>query len=193
MTPQGEQVLVLNRSWMAIATTTTQRALSLVFRGHARIVDPDTFECLKWEGWLAGHSEPAGTGGPRPGTILTPRLRIELPGVITLATYGGVPSRNLPFSRRALMRRDQHTCQYCGLMPGSRHLTIDHVHPRSRGGPTDWMNCVIACVQCNVRKGDRTPEEAGAPLRRRPYRPTFLDGFRIGADVPEQWARFVKA
>jgi 5-methylcytosine-specific restriction endonuclease McrA len=191
--PEIEQVLVLNKSWMAIATTAPMRALSLAYRGHARFVDSTTYEVFDWDNWLLAHNRPVsdGDGGHVPGWVRTPRMLIRLPHVITLATYGGVPTRTLPFSRRLLYRRDDHKCQYCGHAPGTRQLTIDHVMPRSRGGPTDWLNCVVACVQCNVRKGARTPEEAGIPLTRKPYRPSILEGFRVGGRVPDAWAKFI--
>lgn len=193
MSESGEQILVLNKSWMAIATTTTMRAFSLVYRQHARIVDATNYELHTWDSWVAAHSKPIDGPGHEVGWIRTPRIKIKLPTVITLATYGGVPSRSLPFSRRSLYKRDGHACQYCGCNPGTRNLTIDHVMPRSRGGPTDWLNCVVACVQCNVRKGNRTPEESGTPLKRAPYRPSILEGFRIGGLVPEPWAKFLPA
>jgi 5-methylcytosine-specific restriction endonuclease McrA len=195
MTDIGDQILVLNKSWMAIATTTHMRAFSLVYREHARIVDATSFELHTWDSWVSAHSKALGDGEPchEAGWIRTPRMKIRLPSVITLATYGGVPARSLPFSRRSLYKRDGHACQYCGLNPGTRNLTIDHVMPRSRGGQTDWLNCVVACVQCNVRKGNRTPEESGSPLRRAPYRPSILEGFRICGKVPEPWAKFLPA
>lgn len=190
---QGEQVLVLNKSWVAIATTTVKRAMSLVFRHHARIVDPDSFEVLDWDRWVSERSLPIdGLVVPEVGYIHTVSLRIPQPYVITLATYGGVPSLHVPYSRRALFRRDNNTCQYCGVVPGTKRLTIDHVMPRSRGGGTDWLNCVVACMRCNIRKGNRTPEECGQALRRPPFRPSFVDGLFEGEDVPERWRSFVR-
>lgn len=73
-----------------------------------------------------------------------------------------------PVNRREVLRRDRHSCQYCG---NSKHLTLDHVIPRSRGGQHTWNNVVAACEQCNSKKGDRTPQEAGMHLRTKPKAP----------------------
>jgi 5-methylcytosine-specific restriction endonuclease McrA len=85
--------------------------------------------------------------------------------------YDGMPRRNVPFSRRNLYRRDKFTCQYCGNRPGSEELTIDHIVPRSLGGRTSWSNCVLACVECNKRKANRSPREASMHLRKQPKIP----------------------
>jgi len=51
------------------------------------------------------------------------------------------------------------------------------VIPRSRGGTHTWENVVAACRRCNAKKENRTPQEAGFHLARRPFAPT--DGFRL--------------
>ena len=73
------------------------------------------------------------------------------------------------YSREGVLRRDRQQCAYCGRRTAT---TMDHVMPRSRGGATSWLNAVAACVPCNARKGDRTPDEAGMPLLWHPYVPT---------------------
>ncbi len=83
-----------------------------------------------------------------------------------LDSYDRLPSAAVSFSRRNLFKRDHWTCQYCGLQPGGDELTIDHMVPRSQGGTSTWENCVLACVTCNKRKADRTPQQAGLKLRR---------------------------
>ena len=98
------------------------------------------------------------------------------------------------FCRTKLMRRDRHCCAYCGLTFAGRDLTVDHILPQSRGGRDGWMSCVIACGSCNLRKADRTPDEAGMPLLFLPYVPSrfeafLLEGRRIRADVHEWLAR----
>ena len=90
-----------------------------------------------------------------------------------LAAYDGFPQRTVAFSRRNLYRRDRFRCQYCGCKPGTEELTIDHVIPRSRGGRSNWQNCVLACVECNKRKSNRLPHEAGIHLRRPPQVPRW--------------------
>ena len=93
-------------------------------------------------------------------------------------------------TKAKLLRRDRCTCAYCGEVFPDKDLQAEHVVPDSRGGPYSWMNLVTACGPCNLRKGSRTPEEAGMPLVYLPYVPSrfesfLLDGRRIRADVHE--------
>lgn len=71
-------------------------------------------------------------------------------------------------NRREILRRDKHTCQYCGA---TKQLTLDHVIPISKGGRHSWDNIVTACEWCNNHKGDRTPQQAGMRLRIPPKTP----------------------
>ncbi len=80
-------------------------------------------------------------------------------------------SGRLPCSLANVLRRDGHACAYCGREASTR----DHIVPRSRGGPTSWLNLVAACVACNSNKRDRTPEQAGLHLRVQPFVPTAAD------------------
>ncbi len=91
-------------------------------------------------------------------------------------------------SKHRLLRRDRHTCAYCGLQHAERDLQVEHILPASRGGGDGWMNLVTACAGCNGRKADRTPDEAGMPLLYLPYVPSryeafLLEGRRIRGDV----------
>ena len=93
-------------------------------------------------------------------------------------------------TKAKLLRRDRHTCAYCGDHFGERDLQAEHIVPDSRGGAYSWMNLVTACAPCNGRKGNRTPEEARMPLLYLPYVPTrfeafLLEGRRIRADVQD--------
>ena len=111
-----------------------------------------------------------GPGSRRPGApcIRSARARLRVPEVVCLTRYDRLPATAVTFSRRNVARRDHHTCQYCGAQPGGEAITIDHVVPRSQGGASSWTNCVAACVACNARKADRTPEQAGMHLRQPP-------------------------
>lgn len=180
------QVLVLNASWTAIATTTVRHAISLACTGAARIIEPESYTVHAFEEWVVHEPE---DDAP---CVRTVSRRIRAPEVVLLSHYGGVPQRTVAFSRRNLLRRDGATCQYCGKRPDLRELTIDHVVPRARGGGTSWHNCVIACVTCNRRKGSRRPEDVGLALRRPPSEPEWAPGL----DAPPQrlrdvWRRFV--
>jgi 5-methylcytosine-specific restriction endonuclease McrA len=90
--------------------------------------------------------------------------------------------------------RDRNTCQFCGAVFPSSELTLDHVVPRSRGGRSSWENLVACCYRCNNSKGDRTPEEAGLKLARRP-RPFTLHTsrqlMRLIGHRDERWRKYL--
>jgi 5-methylcytosine-specific restriction endonuclease McrA len=162
----GERTLVLNRSWLAITTTTVRRAVCLLYQDSAHAICPRTYEVHDFDSWLS--LEVNGDA-----CIRTVVRRVRVPEIIVLKAYDGLPQRTVAFSRRNLYRRDQFTCQYCGRRPGSVALTIDHVVPRSMGGRTTWENCVLACVECNKRKANRTAAEAGMRLKGLPRAPQW--------------------
>ena len=90
-----------------------------------------------------------------------------------------------------VLRRDGHRCQYCG---SAERLTLDHVLPRSRGGKDAWENLVAACTPCNNKKSNRTPEEAGMPLARRPFRPSHVMYMRdLVGTLDETWKPYLYA
>jgi 5-methylcytosine-specific restriction endonuclease McrA len=180
----GEPTLVLNRSWLAITTTTVRRALSLLFQDSAHVICPRTYEIHDFLSWAALEVN----GDP---FIRTVRRPLRLPEVIVLRRYDALPSRTVAFSRKNLYRRDAFTCQYCGDRPGGEELTIDHVIPRSRGGRTSWENCVLACVECNKRKANRPPEEAGMHLVRQPSAPQWSWDVELGPSRRDSWERFL--
>jgi 5-methylcytosine-specific restriction endonuclease McrA len=124
--------------------------------------------------------------------ISTVSLRIKVPEVIVLTRYGGIPAKAINFSRRNLYRRDHFTCQYCGSRPGQQELSIDHVVPRSRGGLSTWENCVLACMRCNRRKGNRLLKETGLVLRTKPVKPRWTPTLEIPMGrFRQSWERFV--
>jgi 5-methylcytosine-specific restriction endonuclease McrA len=178
--------LVLNRSWVAIATTPVRHALSLVFTGAAHAIQTETFETHDFRTWSRLEIP---DGEP---SVKTVREELRVPEVIVLRHFGGIPRQVLPFTRRNLVRRDRSTCQYCGNKPGTAELSIDHVMPRSRGGETSWENCVLACVYCNRRKGSKLVHDAGMRLLRKPVAPQWSPIFEVaGAQTRDAWKRFV--
>jgi 5-methylcytosine-specific restriction endonuclease McrA len=117
-------------------------------------------------------------------------MSIPFPSIVRLSVYVRVPFKKIILSRKNILRRDGHRCQFCGR--GDVPLTVDHVVPLSRGGEDAWENLVSACVSCNNKKGDRTPEEAYMPLSRRPMRPnhvTFISHF-VGR-MDERWKPYL--
>ena len=114
-----------------------------------------------------------------------------VPLVIRLTTYVRVPRRNpsARISRRAVFARDRHRCQYCG---SPRHLTVDHVVPRSKGGPDTWDNLVTSCAPCNRKKGDRPAHLAGLRLTRPPRPPGPAAFVLLHVDhVHESWRPYL--
>ena len=137
-------VLVLNASYEPIHVCVARRALVLMFKGVAQPEEEMT-ELL--------HSASAA---------------INVPSVIRLLDYRRIPRQTHSLSRKNILARDAHTCQYCNRRCAVGELTLDHVLPRSRGGASSWENLVAACRRCNNFKGIRLPEEASMKLRKRP-------------------------
>ena len=103
--------------------------------------------------------------------------KMPIPLVIKLIKVIRMIYRNrVPYSKRNIMTRDNHTCVYCGSRD---ELTIDHMTPSSRGGKTNFENCVTSCRPCNNKKNDRTPNEAKMFIQKRPYAPTISEFFRL--------------
>lgn len=181
-------VLILNRSWTAVHIASVRRAMSLLYIGAANAVHPKDYSLHDFDAWLVLSSN--GMGGRY---VHTPSLRIRVPEVVVLKGFNGFIRREVRFSRQSIFERDNHTCQYCGTQLPKSQLTIDHVVPQSRKGADTWENLTVACVPCNVRKGNRTPDEAGMRLLRPPSKPAWVPNF--GKRVPEYqlevWRRFV--
>ena len=163
----SERTLVLNRAWIPVHVTTVRHALVMLFHRSALAVCPQTYETRDFASWVKSPVPEHGR------TVRTVRYEIPAPEVILLSTYDRLPRTSVPFSRRNLCRRDQQRCQYCGRRQAADSLTIDHIIPRSQGGSTNWLNCVLACPACNRKKGGRTPDQAGMRLITAPVRPDW--------------------
>ena len=177
--------LVLNRNWQPVGVATVSRSLTLVWNDTARVVDPHDFQQYSWADWSRI------TPGGDELFIQAVSQRLRVPEVIVLRHYDRVHTSVVTFSRRNIYKRDRYTCQYCGAQPGSEELTVDHVNPRSAGGVSTWENCVLACVGCNKRKADRTPEQAGMPLRKIPVRPMWRPLYATRDVRIDSWTRFI--
>ena len=162
------QVLVLNASYEPLNITSWRRATVMLLKGKAEGLEHATDQLL------------------RPG--------LNRPTVIRLRQFVRVPFRPLPLTRRNVFHRDGHRCQYCGC--SSERLSIDHILPRSRGGPHSWDNVTTACLRCNVHKGNRTPREAGMVLLQPPRRPLsgplFEAQRQMARGQHREWAKYVQ-
>jgi 5-methylcytosine-specific restriction endonuclease McrA len=160
------QVLVLNSTYEPVNVCSTRRAVVLLLKEKAEVIERGT------------------------GLIRSEREAFVAPVVIRLRSYVRLPrAANRRLSRRAILARDGFRCQYCG---STRHLTIDHVVPRSRGGLDSWENVVTSCAPCNVRKGACLPSEVGMSPSRKP-RPPLPGDFVLASNriVPEAWLPYL--
>lgn len=182
----SSNVLVLNRSFMPIHITSVRRALCLLYRGLAKVVDRQ-YELFDFESWaalsVAVHEEKIGMIN---GAIRVPR-------VILLHFYDRLPRRPVKFSRLNIYLRDENTCQYCGKRYSRSELNLDHIVPVSLGGKTDWENVVCSCTRCNIKKGGRLPDAAGMTLLKKPTKPHWSFFFRLLTKPVhyEEWKPFL--
>jgi 5-methylcytosine-specific restriction endonuclease McrA len=182
-------VLVLNRNLSPVQVTTVKRAIVLLYGGVALALDEvgDSYDFEIWRGLpLRDDDDGIAIVG---GALRAPR-------VVHLLRYDRTPRVTVRLTRRNLMFRDAHQCQYCGRRPPLRDLNIDHVLPRSRGGDDTWENLVTACRPCNLKKGWKTPDEANMRLARRPFRPkwTMTAQILLGSGWKfKEWDQFLKA
>ena len=163
-------VLVLNATFEPINITAVRRALVLLIKGVAQAEETN-------------HAE-----------VHSASRAVAVPSVIRLLSYRHIPQQSRALSRKNILLRDRNTCQFCGSIFAASDLTLDHVMPRSRGGRSSWENLVACCYTCNNRKGDRTPEEAGLTLQRRP-RPFTLHTsrqlMRLMGHRDEKWRKYL--
>jgi 5-methylcytosine-specific restriction endonuclease McrA len=162
------KALVLNATYEPLSVVSCRRALVLVWRERATVV------AVREEIWYSSdHS-------------------FVVPSVVKLNYYVKVPfQRSVPLTRRAVFGRDGNLCQYCGATAES----LDHVVPRSRGGPHTWDNVVACCRRCNVKKGNRLPNEVGLALASVPRFPRRFGWVYTssGYRVDPSWKPFLLA
>jgi len=168
-------VLLLNASYEPLAVVTRRRAVSLLMRGRVEAACEDVTEVQGCNGVL------------------------QIPVVIRLRYYVNVPQRGATWSRKAVLRRDAFTCAYCGVRAGDERrgrvltqqdFTLDHILPVSRGGKNSWGNTVCACFECNQRKANRLPHEAGMHLRWEPKTPR-TNYLVVGGEIPKAWRAYL--
>jgi len=113
----------------------------------------------------------------------------KMPAVVRLINMFRRPRKRIRYRKQNVFARDRWTCAFCGAKKNASELTVDHVVPRAQGGKTEWSNVVTACAPCNLRKADRTPQQAGMKLRYKPYQPDWVPvlSFQVKAELPEVW------
>lgn len=163
-----EAVIVLNAGYEFIGLVSWQRAMTLLFNGKVEVVKESD------------------------RVVRTVSRSFRIPAVIRLIKFiRQIYRREVPYSRKNILIRDGHECQYCGREFSAGDLTIDHVVPKVQSGGNDWTNVVACCRSCNIAKGGRTPRQAGMHLVRKPFKPTIMEFInlylrrRFGVDLAE--------
>ena len=166
-------VLVLNKHYMAVRIVRARRAFSLLFRELAEVVsfEEGVYSNYNFQSWcevseFKRNFEPDGHDW-----VSTVSFYIAVPRIIRLLFYDHLPRNEVRFNRRNIFARDKNSCQYCGKRYPTSELSLDHVIPKSIGGKSAWDNIVCACTKCNVKKGGRTPRQAGLKLIQKPVKP----------------------
>jgi 5-methylcytosine-specific restriction endonuclease McrA len=165
--PDSGRVLVLNATYEPINVCSVRRAVVLLLKEKAELLERGRWEL---------HSE---------------NTTFARPAVIRLIAYVHVPRdvHQRKITRRAVFARDGWTCQYCG---SRANLTVDHVIPRSKGGSSSWDNIVASCAPCNRRKGDRLPRQAGMHPRRIPRIPRAEVFIHVASPtIPAAWRQYL--
>jgi 5-methylcytosine-specific restriction endonuclease McrA len=161
-------VLVLNLDYQPLNVCNVRRAVVLLDKQKAVVIEQN------------GH------------IVTSERRSIVTPSVIRLAYHIKRPRPVLKMTRKEVLVRDDHTCQYCGKR--GHDLTLDHVIPRHRGGQHIWENVVAACKGCNHKKGGRTLQESHMALARPPFRPPSTPSYLFSSYIragERKWFKFL--
>lgn len=166
----NEQTLVLDQSYAPIGVVSWQDALTMLFTDKVEVVSEHD------------------------GFVRSQLLVIKIPSVVRLLHAFRRHKKPVKFSRINVYARDGYKCLYCAEKFSMSNLTYDHVVPRAQGGKTEWKNIATCCVNCNSRKGCRTPEQAGMKLRKQPTQPTRVPVMVLElsrSNVPEAWRDYL--
>jgi 5-methylcytosine-specific restriction endonuclease McrA len=165
-----QRTLLLNATFEPLAVVSWRKAVTLMFLEKVEVIKEYDRE------------------------IKSISTRIRLPSVIRLLRFVRNNHMSARFTRKNVFLRDNYTCQYCGVRFEPKHLTCDHLVPKSRGGITEWTNIITSCIYCNLRKGDKLPDEADMYPRKKPTRPSGFHVLMLNLGVtalPDYWKDYV--
>lgn len=165
-----EQVLLLNITYEPLRIINWKKAITLLLLNKVEVLEEYGRE------------------------IHSVSFTVRLPSVVRLLRMVKKPKSSVRFSRQNIYARDRYHCQYCGSEFHPEDLTYDHVIPKSRGGKTEWRNIVTCCIECNRKKGGRTPSEAEMTILRQPSQPKWVPALRITIgfrDMPQSWRDYI--
>jgi 5-methylcytosine-specific restriction endonuclease McrA len=176
-----QPVLILNRAWQAVEETTVETALGDVFRGQKRAIDTDSMAALSWDEWV---KLPVRASDEAIRTIHGP---VRVPRVVVTA-WAGMPRKRPKKNKRGVALRDKYVCGYTGKFAPDGN--VDHVDPLGQGGSNEWENLTWSCREVNTLKGNRTPEQAGLRLIRKPTAPKDMPAMALIEPKHPTWERF---
>ncbi len=153
------KVLLLNQNYEPLTVVTAKKAIILIYMQKVEIVEQYDL------------------------VVRSCHTVMAVPSVVRLLYFVKIPFKRVELTRRNIMKRDRYRCQYCR---STQSLTIDHVVPKTKGGTDTWENLVCACVRCNNKKGDRTPDQTRMKLIKKPKRPHHLYYIHCIVGVNEQ-------
>lgn len=162
--------LMLSQGYEPIKVVSWQRAITLLMLGKVEVIE----EYDK--------------------SIRSTSVVIKMPAVVRLLSAFRRKKKPLKFSRINIYGRDKYSCQYCSIKISMADGTYDHVVPKTQGGVTSWTNIVTCCEPCNLKKGGRTPRQAGMKLRKEPVRPTWVPVMLVNVSkesAPDAWASYL--
>jgi 5-methylcytosine-specific restriction endonuclease McrA len=164
------KTLLLNYSNEILGFVAEKKAIRLIYKGKAEIVSV-------WKGIEYRSSS---------------SVYLHLPSILRMKYYVRKNHTKVPFSRKAVLKRDRYTCAYCLKNLSSSSGTIDHIIPRKFGGQNSFLNCVAACFGCNSRKSHRSIEEAGMTLVNKPFIPSTHTHYLMDDDIwHEDWKKYL--
>lgn len=163
-------VLLLNFSYEPLGVIDVKRAVQLLFARKVEVVEAEA------------------------GLVRSTSTAFPLPSILRMLYYVGRKRKRIELTKKNVLLRDRYTCAYCEARGarGDRTMTVDHVLPKSKGGPSTWENLVCACMRCNNRKNNRSPEHAGMKLKRKPKAPKYIPWIRVKRNtLPGEWHQFL--
>lgn len=165
-----DRTLLLNATFEPLGILSWKKAITLVYLGKVEVL-------REYEREIKGVN-----------------ITVRQPAVVRLLKFIKNNHVNIRFSRKNIFLRDNYTCQYCGNRFEPKDLTCDHIIPKSRGGITEWSNIVTSCIRCNLKKGDKLPEELDMQPKKRPSRPNSLYIFMMHLGIktpPDYWKDYI--
>jgi 5-methylcytosine-specific restriction endonuclease McrA len=179
------QILCLNKHFVPISVVNLKKAITLIFKEKAKILEAKSYNTYTWQEWYSIDYN------LEYKKIKTPKKEIYVPEIIILKNYDKFQKKRIMPNKRNIYKRDGGECQYCGIFLPAKDSTIDHINPKSKNGKLTWENCVISCLKCNLKKGDKDLKDTGMSLIKKPVAPNYEKiNFYFFENAPKSWDVF---